>query len=405
VAPNFEIGAGRITTVLVYHQQIDQSEVSFIQFCMSLLPIQISRSALRCTTALASQLSSRLPASTQLSLRRMASNIPKTMNAIVVEQNGGPEQLQYKPDYPTPSPEKDQLLVKNEIIGINFIDTYFRTGLYPLSSKPAIIGQEAAGTVVAVGPGSNSLGFNVGDRVIWMKFGAYAEYSAVPWQKTIKIPEGLSSEDAIGGFLMGMTALALVEEAYRVQKGDWVMLHAAAGGVGLLMCQLLKARGARTIATAGGPEKCELAKKNGADHVVDHKNPDGPKWLDEVKRLTNDEGVAVVYDSVGKDTWEDSLEAARRKGKVVFFGNASGPVPPFPIARLSAKNISVIRPTLFNYTTTREEFEHYANELFRLVQSGELRIRIHDTYKLENAAQAHRDLEARKTTGKLLLRP
>jgi NADPH:quinone reductase len=327
------------------------------------------------------------------------------MKAVILEQNGGPDELRYQTYYPMPSLGKDQVLVKNEVIGINFIDTYFRTGLYPLPSKPAIIGQEASSTVAAIGPGSNSSGFKVGDRVVWMKFGSYAEYSAVPAEKTIKIPDGISNEDAVGGFLMGMTALSLVREAYPVQKGDWVMLHAGAGGVGLLMCQLLRAIGAKTIATAGGPEKCELAKENGADHVIDYKSTGGPKWLDEVKRLTDNEGVAVVYDSVGKDTWEDSLEAAQRKGKVVFYGNSSGPVPPFPVAKLATKNISVMRPTLMNYTYTREEFEHYANELFKLVKSGELKIRIHDTYRLEDAAQAHRDLEARKTTGKLLLKP
>ena len=335
----------------------------------------------------------------------MASTIPRTMKAVIVERHGGPEELHYKTDYPVPSPGQDQVLVRNEAIGVNFIDTYFRTGLYPLPSKPAIIGQEASGTVAALGAGSNPLGFNVGDRVVWMSSGSYAEYSAVPAEKAIKIPDGISDEDAVGGFLMGMTALSLVKEAYPVQKGDWVMLHAAAGGVGLLMCQLLRAIGAKTIATAGGPEKVELAKKNGADHVIDYKSDCGPKWLDEVRRLTDNEGVAVVYDSVGKDTWEDSLEAARRKGKVVFYGNSSGPVPPFPIARLAAKNISMMRPTLMNYTYTREEFEHYAKELFELVKSGDLRIRIHHTYKLEDVAQAHRDLEARKTTGKLLLKP
>jgi NADPH:quinone reductase len=335
----------------------------------------------------------------------MASTIPKTMKAVVVEETGGPEKLQYRTDYPTPAPEKDQILVKNEVIGINFIDTYFRKGLYPLPTKPAIIGQEASGTIAKVGPGENKLGFKDGDRVVWMKSGSYAEYTAVPAEKTMKIPDGISNEDAVGGFLMGMTALSLVREAYPVQKGDWVMLHAAAGGVGLLMCQLLRSIGAKTIATAGGPEKCELAKKNGADHMIDYKSAGGPKWLDEVKRLTDGEGVAVVYDSIGKDTWEDSLEAARRKGKVVFYGNASGPVPPFPVAKLSVKNISVLRPTLMNYTFTREEFEHYANELFKVVKSGELKIRIHDIYKLEDAAQAHRDLEARKTTGKCLLKP
>lgn len=372
---------------------------------MFLFRQQTLKATLRYATELTSHVPSDLPILTQLSFLKMASTLPKTMKAVVVEQTGGPEELRYKTDYPTPNPGEGQVLVKNEAIGINFIDTYFRKGLYPLSSLPAIIGQEASGTVAAVGPGSSSLGINVGDRVVWMQSGSYAEYSAVAAEKTIKIPDEMSGEDAVGGFLMGMTALTLVREAYPVRKGDWVMLHAGAGGVGLLMCQLLRAIGARTITTAGGPEKCELAKKNGADHVIDYKSAGGPHWLDEVKRLTDGEGVAVVYDSVGKDTWEDSLEAARRKGKVVFYGNSSGPVPPFPIAKLTAKNISVMRPSLMTYLYTREEFEQYASELLSLVRSGDLKVRIYETYTLENAAQAHRDLEARKTTGKLLLRP
>lgn len=332
------------------------------------------------------------------------------MKAIIVEQTGGPDELHYKADFPVPAPlEADHLLIKNTTIGINYIDTYFRSGLYPLPhGTPAIIGQEACGIITAIGPSSSSsptLNFSIGDRVAWMRFSAYAEYTAVPAAKAIPIPAGLSDEEAVGGFLMGMTALSLVREAYPVRSGEWVMLHAAAGGVGLLMCQLLRAMGAKTIATAGGKEKCALARENGADYVVDYRNAEGPRWLDEVMRLTGGEGVAVVYDSVGKDTWEDSLEAVRRKGRVVFYGNASGPVPPFAVARLAAKNVSVVRPTLMNYTYTRDEFEYYANELFRLVGSGELKVRIHGTYRLEDAAQAHRDLEARKTTGKLLLKP
>lgn len=257
--------------------------------------------------------------------------IPKTMKAVVIEKTGGPEVLEFRAEYPVPTPKEDQILVKNAFAGINYIDTYFRTGLYP-SSKPEILGREASGVVAALGPGPNKLGFKEGERVVWMSSGAYAEYSAIAAKDVVKIPQGVSDEDAVGGFLMGMTALSLVKESYLVKKGDTVLLHAAAGGVGLLMCQILKGLGAKTIATAGGAEKVALAKKNGADEVIDYKAESGGKWLEKVKEFTNGEGVNVVYDSVGKDTWEGSLEAVKRKGSVIFYGNSSGPVPPFPIA-------------------------------------------------------------------------
>lgn len=261
-------------------------------------------------------------------VRKMS--LPSTQKAILVEETGGPEVLKVKTDYPVPTPQEGQVLVKNNISGINFIDTYFRTGLYP-SPKPEVLGREGAGTIVALGPGANPYGFKVGDRVAWLSTGGYAEYSAVPAAKTIKIPDGLSDEDVIGAFLSGLTVVTLVKEAYPVQKGDWVLLHAAAGGAGFLMTQVLKSLGAKVIGTAGGPEKVELVKSLGADVVIDYKSDEGKDWVKKVKEVTGGEGVTVAYDSVGKDTWEGSLDAVKRKGTVIYFGNASGPVPPLPL--------------------------------------------------------------------------
>lgn len=253
-------------------------------------------------------------------------SIPSTQKAVIIETTGGPEVLQFKTDYPVPTPQEGQLLVKNNIAGINYIDTYFRTGLYP-SPKPEILGREGAGTVVALGPGPNPYNFKVGDRVAWLNTGGYAEYTAVPAAKTVKIPDGISDEEAIAGFLSGLTVLTLAKESYPVKKGEWVLLHAAAGGAGFLMTQVLKLIGAKVIGTAGGPEKVELVKSLGADVVIDYRNEEGKDWVKKVKEVTGGEGVSVVYDSVGKDTWEGSLEAVKRKGTIIWFGNASGPVP------------------------------------------------------------------------------
>jgi NADPH2:quinone reductase len=250
------------------------------------------------------------------------------MKAVVVEQTGGPEVLQFKTDYPVPSPQEGQLLVHNNISGVNYIDTYFRTGLYA-APKPEILGREGAGIVAAVGP--NTSGFEVGDRVAWLATGGYAEYTAVPADKTVKIPDGVSDEDVMASFLSGMTVLAFAKETYPVQKGDWVLLHAAAGGAGFLMTQILKSIGAKVIGTAGGAEKCALVKSLGADVVIDYRSEEGKDWVKLVKEATGGRGVDVVYDSVGKDTWEGSLEAVKRKGTIVWFGNASGPVPPIPL--------------------------------------------------------------------------
>ncbi|KAL4890165.1 hypothetical protein BDV59DRAFT_195111 [Aspergillus ambiguus] len=330
-------------------------------------------------------------------------SVPTSMKAVVVEKLGGPEVLEVKTSHPVPTPKEGQLLVKNNICGINYIDTYFRTGLYP-SAKPEILGREAAGTVVALGPGPNPHNFQVGDRVAWLSTSGYAQYTAVPAAKTVKIPDGVSDEDAMASFLSGLTVLTLAKETYPVQKGDWVLLHAAAGGAGFLMTQILKTLGAKVIGTAGGPEKVALVKSLGADHVIDYRSEEGKDWVSKVKEITGGRGVDVVYDSVGKDTWEGSLEAVKRKGTIVWFGNASGPVPPLPLNKLSPKCVKVARPTLFGYIETREEFEFYVNELFTLLKSGQLKVKIHQIYPLEQVAQAHTDLEGRKSTGKLLLK-
>jgi NADPH2:quinone reductase len=255
-------------------------------------------------------------------------SVPTTMKAVVVEQTGGPEVLQLRTSHPVPTPQAGQLLVRNNISGVNFIDTYFRTGLYP-APKPEVLGREGAGVVAAVGPETS--GFQVGDRVAWLATGGYAEYTAVPAAKSVKIPEGISDEDVMASFLSGLTVLSFVKETYPVQKGDWVLFHAAAGGAGFLAVQILKTLGAKVIGTAGGAEKCALVKSLGADVVIDYRSEEGKDWVKHVKEATGGRGVDVVYDSVGKDTWEGSLEAVKRKGTIVWFGNASGPVPPIAL--------------------------------------------------------------------------
>ncbi|KAK5059804.1 hypothetical protein LTR84_009687 [Exophiala bonariae] len=333
-----------------------------------------------------------------------STSIPSTQKAILVHENGGADVLKYTESHSVPTLSNGQVLVKNHFAGVNFIDTYFRSGLYPAPGGfPLIVGQEASGVIAKI-EGDNAFGLKVGDRVVWMAGKGYAEYSAVPADRVIKIPDGISDEHAVGGYLMGMTALSLIKEAYPVKKGETVLVHAAAGGMGLLLCQLLRDVGATVIGTAGGPEKTKLAKENGATHVIDYKATEGPSWVEQVLKLTDGKGVDVTFDGIGKDTWEGSLEVAKRKSKVVYYGNASGPIPPFNIAKLSAKNVSIMRSTLMNYIVTREELEFYANGVLDLIKAGKLNIKIHKVYPLSEAVTAHKDLEGRRTTGKLLLK-
>ena len=257
--------------------------------------------------------------------------LPVTQAAVVVKEAGGPEVMQYVLDHLTPQPAEGHVLIQNAFCGINYVDTYFRSGFYE-SPKPEVLGREGSGVVVTLGSSTEQTpDLKVGDRVVWLGTGGYAQYTSVPVQKVIKVPEAVPLEDAAGCFLSGLTALALVDEAWKVTAGDWVLLHAGAGTVGMLMIQILKHLGAKVIATAGGAEKCQVAASLGADHVIDYRSEADGKWTEAVKTFTAGRGVDVVYDSVGKDTWEGSLEAVRPKGMVVWLGNASGPVPPLTL--------------------------------------------------------------------------
>lgn len=258
-------------------------------------------------------------------------SLPPAQRAVVVEKIGGPEVLDLCPDYPIPAPKDGQILVKNNVSGVNYIDTYFRNGLYS-AAKPEVLGCEAAGTIVALGTDSDNYhNMKIGDRVVWLGTGGYAEYTAVQAAKAIRLPDSISDEDATASFLSGLTCLALSHETYPVQPGNWVLIHAAAGGVGLLMTQILKKLGAIVIGTAGGSEKAALVKSLGADYIIDYRSGECKDWAAAVDQITSGQGVDVVFDSVGKDTWEGSLRVVKRKGTIVWFGNASGPVPPLPL--------------------------------------------------------------------------
>jgi len=361
----------------------------------------LQSSSTRRAAAISSQLSSQTSKLTHTHARTMASSIPKTMKGVIMEKNGGTEVLQYRTDLPVPEPKEGQILVKNDFVGINFIDTYFRTGLYPAPHWPYMLGRESEGTVVATGPGEvHSLA--PGDRVVCLSEATYAEYTAAPAAKAARIPADLPPKTAAGALLQGLTALTLIREAHHVQAGDWVLVHAAAGGTGLWLCQLLKAVGANVIGTASTAEKVKLASQAGATHMVNYSHEDVKVRVDE---LTGGKGVVAVFDGVGKSTFDLSLDCVARKGSLISFGNASGAVPPLAIARLSAKNVRLMRPTLFNFIATREEFEGYTEELMGFIVRDGMDVRIHETYPLSDVARAHQDLEGRKTTGKLLLDP
>ncbi|KAI0889903.1 NAD(P)-binding protein [Annulohypoxylon maeteangense] len=327
--------------------------------------------------------------------------VPSTQKGVIIEKTGGTEVLQYKTDLPVAALAEGEILVKNDYIGVNFIDTYFRSGLYPASHFPYILGREAEGTVVKTG-GGELHGLKEGDKVVWMGDGAYTQYTAVPAFKAIKIPSSLPPKIAAASLLQGLTALTLVREAHPVQKGDWVLVHAAAGGTGLWLVQLLKAIGAHTIGTASTQEKVDLALKAGAEHVINYTHEDVRQ---RVAELTSGQGVIAVFDGVGKSTFDLSLDVLARKGSLVSFGNASGAVPPVTIGRLTAKNAKLLRPTVANYVATREEYEAYSKELFAFIEKDGLDARIHGVYPLSEVARAQGDLEGRKTSGKLLLDP
>ena len=322
------------------------------------------------------------------------------MKAVRVHQYGGPEVLRYE-EIPVPEPGAGEARVKIEAIGLNYIDIYQRTGLYPLK-VPFTLGMEGAGIVDAVGP--NVTEVKKGDRVAYsMHLGSYAEYAVVPAWKLVPLPRRIDSRSAAAVMLQGMTAHYLTRSTYPLKKGETALVHAAAGGVGLLLIQVAKRSGAKVFGTVSTEEKAKLAREAGADEVILYTQTD---FLTEVKRLTNGAGVHVVYDSVGKDTFEKSLDCLRPRGYLVLFGNSSGPVPPFDLGKLAGKgSLFVTRPTLLHYSGNREELLQRCNDLFGWIESGKLKLRIDKTFPLSEAAEAHRQLEGRKTTGKVLLIP
>jgi NADPH2:quinone reductase len=327
------------------------------------------------------------------------------MRAIQIAHTGGPEVMALR-DLPTPEPGPGQALVRVEACGVNFIDVYQREGRYPVQ-LPFIPGQEAAGTVASLGPaepGAARFGFKVGDRVAWANvLGSYAEFAVVPLSRLIAVPEGVTARQAAGAMLQGMTAHYLAHATYPIQPDDTVLIHAGAGGVGLLLTQMAKRLGARVFSTVSTDEKAALARQAGADETILYTRED---FTARVRELTGGRGLPVVYDSVGKTTFDGSLACLRPRGMLVLFGGSSGAVPPFDLIRLSTMgSLYVTRPTLKNYTATREELEQRAGDVLRWVADGTLKLRLEHTYPLADAAEAHRDLEARKTTGKVLLIP
>jgi NADPH2:quinone reductase len=322
-------------------------------------------------------------------------------NAIRIHKTGGPEVLQFE-SVSVGDPGPGEARVRHSAVGLNYIDTYHRSGLYKLA-LPSGIGSEAAGVVEAVGSGVTDV--KAGDRVAYSggPLGAYADARVMPVDRLVKIPEGVSDRSAATLMLKGLTVQYLLRQTYPVKAGDTILLHAAAGGIGLIACQWARALGVTVIGTVGSDAKAELAKANGCAHTIVYTREN---FVERVKELTGGKGVPVVYDAVGKDTFPGSLDCLSPRGLFVSFGNASGPVPPFDLLLLSQKgSLYVTRPTLVTYTSTRAALLKMAEEMFALVQSGKLKNDPRQTYALKDAAQAHRDLESRKTSGSTVLLP
>lgn len=320
--------------------------------------------------------------------------------AIRFHKTGGPEVLQLD-DVEVGEPGEGQVRVRHTAIGLNFIDTYHRSGLYPLP-LPSGVGSEGAGVVEALGKGVSQL--KVGERVAYAAGppGAYSQVRLYPANRLVKIPAGISDQQAAAMMLKGLTVQYLIRRVYRVEKGETVLFHAAAGGVGLIACQWLKALGATVIGTVGSDEKAQIAKAHGCDHTIVYTREN---FAERVKQITGGAKVPVVFDSVGKDTFTGSLDCLKPRGLLAVFGNGSGPVTGVDINVLARGSFYVTRPTLMTYTAERSDLEASAKELFDIVKSGKVKIEINQTYPLQDAAHAHRDLEARKTTGSTLLLP
>ena len=323
------------------------------------------------------------------------------INAILIRETGGADVLKYE-QVELGQPKAGEARIRHEAVGLNFIDVYFRTGLYKAPQLPFIPGQEGAGTVVAVGEGVTNV--KVGDRVAYTgAMGSYADERLIAADRLVKVPDNMDLRLAASMVLKGMTAYYLINLTYKVQKGDTILIHAAAGGVGQIAGQWAKHLGATVIGTAGSQEKIDLALSLGYDHVINYREDN---FVEKVKEITGGKGLPVVYDSVGKDTFPASLQVLQPRGLFVSYGNASGPVPPFELALLNQYgSLYATRPTLGSYIATREELERAAQALFDVVASGAVKINVNQTYALRDAAQAQRDLEARKTTGTTILIP
>jgi NADPH2:quinone reductase len=322
--------------------------------------------------------------------------------AIRIHTHGGPEVMRWE-DVAVDDPGPSEVRVRHTAVGLNFIDIYHRTGLYPLPSLPSGLGMEAAGVVEAVGDGVTDL--QPGDRIAYASspVGAYSDARLMPADRVVKLPDAIDDRTAAAIMLKGMTAQYLLRRSYRVEPGDAVLIHAAAGGVGQIACQWASHLGATVIGTVSSDAKADIARAHGCHHVIVYSRE---SFVDRVREITGGEGVAVVYDGVGKDTFMGSLDALRPLGMMVSFGNASGPVPAFEPGLLSAKgSLFLTRPTLMHYTAKREDLLATAHDLFNVVASGAVTVEVHQTYPLSEAAQAHRDLESRETTGSTVLLP
>ena len=322
--------------------------------------------------------------------------------AIRIYETGGPEVMRWE-DVDPGKPEPGEALVRHEAVGLNFIDVYHRTGLYPLPALPAIPGMEGSGIVKAIGEGVTEVA--VGDRVAYAGIppGAYTETRCIPAHRLVQLPESISFQQGAAMMLQGMTARYLLRGCYDVKKGDTILIQAAAGGVGTIVCQWAKHLGATVIGTVGSPAKAELARAHGCDHPILYNEED---FTARTKEITGGNGVDVVYDSVGQATFMQSLDCLRPMGMMVSFGQASGSVPPLDLGELAARgSLFLTRPSLMAYTAAREDLLNHAGDLFEVVQSGAVKIEVNQTYPLAEAARAHRDLEARKTTGSTILIP
>ncbi|PCH34252.1 NAD(P)-binding protein [Wolfiporia cocos MD-104 SS10] len=339
-------------------------------------------------------------------------SFPKTIQAIAIEKNGDVDVIE-KRTVAFPEHIPGNIVIKVHYGGVNFIDTYYRKGLYPAKSFPLTLGMEGSGTIAALPTDEKVLndeqfkkrGFKVGDKVAFLNLGAHAEYASVPWVKVYSVPESVSLLTAGAALLQGLTAITFATESYNIKKGDFVFIHTVAGGLGLILSQIAKARGAIVVGTTSTPEKAEIARKHGADHVILYPTEN---TVERTLEITGGEGVHVVYDGVGKDTFEDDFKLLRRKGTLVAVGNASGPVEPFAPLKLVEKNLAILRPAMFNYVVTPEESLYYGTELYKLIANGTLKITVYNEYPFtsEGARNAQSDLATRggKTVGKLVIK-